>query len=109
MLIFFSDYEAATFVPAEIPREVTLMGALTEFDALSEEQGGFFGVITADSSVVQFMYDESGELLIDVPIKARGGSLQRSSASFGECRELIIAVAQGLRVESIPGLEFVSW
>lgn len=109
MKIFFSDYEADEHVSAEAPREVSLQDALAQFEALSDEEGCFFGIIDDKEQTLQFMYNDDGTLLIDVPLLELEGSLKRDSTSFEECRQLILDSERGIQVKRIPDMTFEPW
>lgn len=109
MKLFFSDYTANRHVSADEPLDVDLAGVLKEFDSLTDEDGCFLGIVDDKEQVLQFIYNSDGSLSIDIPVAEKKGSFHRDSASFEECRKILIAAQGGVRVDAIPGLAFQHW
>jgi hypothetical protein len=76
--------------------------------SLSQQVGSFLGVYCSTGVAVQFIWDDSGSITIDIPSPTRRGSMNKQS-SFEECERLISHICSGNDPEKIPGLEFVGW
>lgn len=88
--------------------EMSCAEILAEWDSLSCEPGSFLGLCCQDWPVLQFMWEEDGQVIIDVPLPKMGGSLTKKSEAE-EPRTIIVDVFSGKNPQAIPGLRFVSW
>lgn len=109
MKLFFSDYTADRHVSADEALDVAFTKVLEEFESLTDEDGCFLGIMDDKEQVLQFIYNNDGTLSIDIPVPEKEGSFHRGSASFEECREILIASKHGVRIEAISGLAFQHW
>lgn len=108
MKLRMSLYDAVT--EADMSAKSTdLETALQHLTELSPVEGSYIGFdIGDDDGNIQFVYQENGNLLVDVPDEERGGSLQKT-ADFDECEKIIRSLYKDTLPENIPGLKFVEW
>ena len=72
----------------EFEDDGTLDEILQRFYDLSEEDGSFLGLEDEQERVIQFMYNDSNDWLVDIPKTEKKGSWQKH-ASYDECVALI--------------------
>jgi hypothetical protein len=108
MKCFLFDAALGRNISSTEPIEMNCDQVLSEWDGLSRASGTFLGIVNLPGQVLQFMWEESEMVLIDVPLLEKGGSLTKES-SFEECRELITRIYKGENPLSLSDLRFVSW
>jgi hypothetical protein len=64
--IFFLDVKTDESINGDHPIVVSFSQALNKFNQLSMEDGSFIGFEFTENRVIQFMYNESGSLYLDV-------------------------------------------
>lgn len=101
-------YDAATEadMSAKNTNLETALQHLTELSPIESSHIGFD--VGEDDGSIQFVYQEDGNLLVDLPDPERGGSLQKT-VNFEECEKIIRSLYNGTLPENIPGLKFIEW
>jgi hypothetical protein len=107
MKCFLFDTAGRTIESSEAI-EMDCSEILAEWDNLTREVGSFLGILNPPHPAVQFMWDDSNTVSIDVPQPEMGGSSMKES-NFRECREVISRICNGADPLDIEGLQFVSW
>lgn len=72
------------------------------------EPRDFIGFIDSDGVTLQFMYEESGSVWVEVPMPAEKGSYGKS-ISLHDVTSVVAAMPEKFDKECLPGLEFQSW
>jgi hypothetical protein len=88
--------------------EMDCSEAMSEWDSLSNVPGSFFGLSCPSYPTIQFMWEESDHVTIDLPLPEKGGSLTKQSG-YDECRKIIEGIYDGDNPMTIAGLHFVPW
>lgn len=76
--------------------------------SLSRQAGSFLGIYCTTGVVVQFIWDDSDTIIVDLPFPKEGGSMVKQ-LSYEECCVAITGICSGSDPEKIQGLEFVRW
>lgn len=105
LLLFSFDATTDVDTPQKL---VGIDTAMQAFDALPAVQNSFLGFNLKDDLSIQFVYQEDGSILVDVPDPEQGGSLQKTVNTEG-CKQIIERLYSGKNAESIAGLQFVEW
>jgi hypothetical protein len=72
----------------EFEDDGTLDEILQSFYDLSEEDGSFLGLENEQGKIIQFMWNDNNNWLVDIPKIEKEGSLQKH-ADYDECVALI--------------------
>lgn len=108
MKYFYFDAASRSGIQSAEAMEGQAEDIFATWNSLSRQAGSFLGIHCSTGVAVQFMWDDSELITIDVPSPERGGSMMKQS-SFEECCVLIAHVCSGGDPERIQGLEFVKW
>lgn len=108
MRVFLFDAVMGRTIPASEAIEMECSEILLEWDGLSNAPGTFLGVVNSPSPAIQFMWEQSDRILIDIPLPEKGGSLWKHLNPV-ECRLLITRICDGEDPLSIEGLRFAYW
>ena len=106
--IFYCCQETGDEVESQTPfladRDTMISVALRTL----RDEGDFFGIIDESDTTLQFMVQSSSEILIDIPIPAKGGSYN-SIISPAELENTLLAISPPFSQLRLNNLEFVEW
>jgi hypothetical protein len=108
MKYFYFDADSRSGIESAAAIEGHTDDIITTWESLSRQAGSFLGIHCCSGVVLQFMWDDSDFVTIDIPLPKRGGSMAKR-ASLAECNAAINHVCSGGNPENIQGLEFVKW
>lgn len=108
MKYFYYDAATGRGIQSAAAIEGHAEDILAAWNALSRRAGSFLGIHCPTGAAVQFMWDDSDSITIDLPSPTKGGSMTKTS-SFEECGGVITDICAGGDPEKIQGLEFVKW
>lgn len=108
MKYYYYDVVDKRCVDALAPLEVNNEDVLLIWDSLSRQDGSFLGICCTDDICVQFMWEFSGMITIDLPYPDKGGSMTKL-ASYDESTNVIKDVLAGGDPEKLSGLRFMKW
>ena len=82
--------------------ECDLDEAINEFYELSDADGSFLGINTYDNRIIQFLYQNDDEWLLDIPSKDNPQEefFQRL-VTYDKCVEIITSLFNGITVDTI--------
>lgn len=106
--LFYTDYSEDKHVRSDEAVTETLENITELMNALLHEPDNFIGIIDENNVMLQFMVDEDGSLIVDLPMHDQKGSLTKS-ADLNGCIEIVNALQDSIEIEQIEGLEFKSW
>lgn len=105
---FYSSQSSGDVVDSAEPIEFdkdTVIGLAMQ---ILREPGDFIGFIGSNDKVLQFYYEESGEIWVEHPSQRDGGSFGKY-ISLSDLEPLLIKLPEKFHKMCIPGLEFRSW
>lgn len=107
--VFWHDELTGRGVPGAKSEAMVVEAALRVFDAFASD-GSFIGVeLEPDPRCVQFLLNDDGTVLVDVPITVENGSWQRT-ASRDEARTILATIfTEDFSVKDLSGLAFRPW
>lgn len=108
MKYFYFDEEKQKGIDSGSSKAATLQEVLAAWDAMSGQALSFLGVSSHVDVTVQFMWEEDGSMVIDIPIPERGGSWTKSG-DVAECKQIITDFYGGADPKQIEGLTFEEW
>ncbi|MCG8574147.1 MAG: hypothetical protein MI810_04625 [Flavobacteriales bacterium] len=106
--MFYWDIESGRSVPGSEAVVCSLEEALKTFDSIATIDGAFFGIVFPDEKTLQFMYDKTGQLYIEIPMPEQGGAMQKTAPKT-EVLEMIKTVFENQDPTSVKGLTFEKW
>ncbi|MCC9606575.1 hypothetical protein LOC68_17170 [Blastopirellula sp. JC732] len=108
MKYFYFDEGKEKGIDGNTPKEATQAEVLAAWDAMSGQALSFLGIVNDGGVTLQFMWEEDGSMVIDVPVPERGGSWTKTT-DVAECKEVIAAFYDGVDPTKIAGLVFEEW
>ncbi|MBI1248244.1 hypothetical protein GC197_10460 [bacterium] len=108
MKYFYNDEAKETWIDGDDAEEVSLDKALEVWNSLTKTEGSFFGIVGPDELTLQFYWEDSETVSMDIPDPEKGGSLAKAS-TFEECTAAIKDTFAGQDPRQIEGLEFITW
>ena len=70
--------------------------------------GSFVSVMDEEGTMLQFMIDDDGSAMIDIPYPKRRGSYEKRG-TLDDCVEAVRRLGDTVSIENIEGLEFARW
>ncbi|TWT38612.1 hypothetical protein [Blastopirellula retiformator] len=108
MKYFYFDEGKEKGIDGSTSQAATLDEVLAAWDAISGAAHSFLGVVNDAGVTLQFMWEEDGSMVIDVPVPERKGSWTKTT-DVAECKEAIAAFYDGVDPTQLPGLTFETW
>ncbi|MFI4875719.1 MAG: hypothetical protein ACIALR_10295 [Blastopirellula sp. JB062] len=108
MKYFYFDEGKKKGIDGGSPQPATLAEALAAWDAMTGEPLSFLGVVNDSGVTLQFMWDEDGTMVIDIPQPDRSGSWTKN-CDLDECRQAIADFYAGDDPTQRAGLTFELW
>jgi hypothetical protein len=107
--VFYSVIRLSEEVAAQDAHEMVLEDVYSDIFPLVKEDKEFLGLIDAEGTVLQAMYDEgTGHYWVEVPRPDLQGSFG-SNLSFDEAIDLIESLDGLFPREGFDGFEFQAW
>lgn len=106
--LFYTDYSKDKHVRSDEAVTETLENITELMQSLLHEEDNFIGIIDDDNVMLQFMVDEDGSLIVDLPMHDQKGSFTKK-ADLNECISIVNSLQGKIDKEQIEGLEFKSW
>lgn len=105
---FYTDYATNQSIRSDEPKDSTLDSIIESMNDVLVAEDNFLGLIDDEDNMLQFMVEEDGSILIDLPNNEQKGSLSKT-ATLAECVEMVKAIQETIAFEDIDGLVFKAW
>jgi len=105
---FYTDYSTDKHVRSDEAVSETLDNVIGHMQSMLKEPDNFIGLIDENNVMLQFMVEDDGSILVDVPMHERKGSLTKHSDLYGAI-EIVRDLKDVILFEEIDGLEFKAW
>jgi hypothetical protein len=106
--LFYTDYSKDKHVRSDEAVTETLENITGLMQSLLHEEDNFIGIIDDDNVMLQFMVDEDGSLIVDLPMHDQKGSFTKKTDLSG-CIAIVNSLQGKIDKDQIEGLEFKSW
>ena len=93
---------------SQSPIEFDKDNAISIAMQILREPGDFIGFIGANDKVLQFIYEDNGEIWVEHPSPRDGGSFGKY-ISVNDLEPTLINLPENLHKMCIPNLEFRGW
>lgn len=108
MKYFYFDEAKKKGIDGGSPRPATESEVLAAWDAMSGQPLSFLGIVNDADVTLQFMWEEDGSMVVDVPAPERSGSWTKTGDA-DECKRIIASFYAGADPTQIDGLTFEEW
>ncbi len=106
--VTYCDFESGKHVAADGPLSLSKQEILALMDEVLTSAGSFVSVMDADGTMLQFVLDEDGSVMLDIPHPSKRGSYaMKASLSF--CEQAIRDLDEKVTIDAFEGLEFERW
>ncbi len=105
---FYSCQSSGDVVDGDEPVEFDKDTAISVAMQILREPGDFIGFVGSNDKVLQFYYEESGEIWVEHPSQIDGGSFGKMISLF-ELESVLVNLPEKFHKMCIPDLEFRSW
>lgn len=103
--LFYCDYVNDEEISSSDPLSTAIHIAVDYMQNLSVSDGSFLGIITPEKNIVQFIYNEKHELILDIPDEDRIASYTKQ-VTMEECLQIIRDTFAGKNPYEIKGLSY---
>lgn len=106
--VAFCDYSAEENPAADEHRLLDRDGILALMEEVLKSAGSFVSVMDDEGTMLQFVLDEDGSVMMDIPHPKKRGSYAKR-ATIADCVSVVEALDERVRIDAITGLEFERW
>ncbi|PQO44001.1 hypothetical protein [Blastopirellula marina] len=108
MKYFYFDEGKKKGIDGSTPQPATEAEVLAAWDAMSGQPLSFLGIVNEAGVTLQFMWEEDGSMVVDVPVPERSGSWTKTSDE-ADCKRIIADFYAGSDPTQIDDLTFEEW
>lgn len=105
---YYTDYATDKHIRSDAAVTEPLENIIDYMQRILHEPDNFIGIIDENNLMLQFMVEDDGSILVDLPMHDRKGSYTKT-ADLNESIKLVSALSGPIELEQIAGLEFKSW
>lgn len=105
---FYTDYTTDKHIRSDEPQSATLAEIIECMKTLLQEPDNFIGIVDEQDVTLQFMVDDDGSIIVDLPVNDKNGSFTKS-ADLDACIAIVNAIGDGIVLDNIEGLSFKAW
>ena len=105
---FYSCRSSGDVVDSNEPMEFDKDTAVSVAMQILRDPGDFIGFVGTNDKVLQFYYEDSGEIWVEHPSQRDGGSFGKY-ISLNDLESVLINLPEKFHKMCIPSLEFRSW
>lgn len=106
--VTYCDYETGRHVAADGPLPMSRGEILELMDQVLTSPGSFVSVMDADGTMLQFVLDEDGSVMLDIPHPPKRGSYAKRT-TVAACVKAIRELSDKVELDAFEGLEFERW
>jgi hypothetical protein len=106
--VSYCDYATGKEVAADGPLAMSKSQVLELLAEVLREPGSFVSVTDAGGRMLQFVLDDDGSVMLDVPYPEKRGSYAKRS-TLAACLQLVRDLGGRVEITAIDGLEFERW
>ncbi len=106
--VFYTCYSTGESVDSSSPYETDFDTMVSMAQQLLRAEGDFFGIVDERGRTLQFMVQGEGEIWMEIPVPAEGGSYGRLLA-VPDLEHTLLSVQHPLDPSGIDGLQFEAW
>ncbi|WP_415896506.1 hypothetical protein [Neptuniibacter sp. QD57_21] len=105
---FYTDYSTDKHIRSDEAVSETIENVIEHMQSMLKEPDNFIGLIDENNLMLQFMVEDDGSILVDVPMHERKGSFTKH-ADLNESIEIVRSLNDEIVWEEIDGLQFKNW
>jgi len=106
--LFYTDYDKDEHVRSDEPKSANADEIVECMNRVLTEPDNFVGIVDADDVTLQFMVEDDGSVVVDVPVHDKNGSFTKQ-ADLSTCFAIVNKLQDTIVVDAIEGLEFKAW
>lgn len=106
--VTYCDYETGKHIAADGPLSLGKAEILSLMADVLTSSGSFVSVMDADGTMLQFVLDDDGMVMLDIPFPPKRGSYAKLT-TVAACVTAIEELADKIVLDAFDGLEFERW
>jgi hypothetical protein len=106
--VHYCNFETGEEIAGNGAVEMDLEQLIELMDRVLISHGCFVSAASSDGTMIQFVVDEDGMVMLDVPAPSKRGSYGKRD-TMAACKATLRATGTQVRHEDIDGLTFVPW